>query len=326
MPQLSLDRPIDGVESVKGLHAGHPVFLLVGSDASHLVIKQEDTLDAENLRRNQLAMQLASPQARAVILSADEVRALKGYVELRRMLKRHGGADVVGTDTNALARYLKSGGTWFKMKEAKGLVNLSGVARQVLEGDKTGARALAKAFNASGGLEALGKIIGADLFNSNGDRFSPSGGGKVFVKTSVQEHGFPTKALVNIGNVMASTSGGRLKAIGLDSWDPGSVVQADMTEKVAKLDWLGAMLAPNEKAKRLTYANDICDDLNTLLGPRNRRFAFLQQTRLDADAPQRIVKGMEQVTQALISKLQSSMKRPNAPGGLESRLKLLRGY
>jgi hypothetical protein len=326
MPQLSLNQPIGHFESVKVLQSGHPVFLLVADDGSHLVIKYETTSDAENLRRNQLAMQLASPQSRAVILTVDELHALKGFVDVRKLLCRQGVGDAPSEDTKMLGRYLRMPGTWYKMNEAKGLVSLAGVARQVLEGDKTGARAFAKALNAGGGLEALGKIIGADLFNGNGDRFTPMGGGVVIVKTAAQDHALDAKALVNVGNVMAAVSGGKLRAIGLDSWDPYTMQEKDMGQAVNVNGWSGAILGPKEKGKRLTYATHIADDLNMLLGPRNRRFAFLQQTRLDPDAPQRIVNGMESVTRALISKVQASMKRPNAPAGLESRLKILRGY
>jgi hypothetical protein len=325
MPQLSLNQPIDDVESVKNLQVGHPVFLLVAEDGSHLVVKQESTTDAENLRRVQLAMQLASPQARSVILTADEVQVLKSFVDLRRMMARHGDAGPVGNDVNALATYLRMGGTWFKMNEAKGLINLGAVARQVLEGDKSGARAMAKALNASGGLEALGKIVGADLFNANGDRFTPAGGGKSIVQTSMGQHTFNVKTVANSGNVMAALNDGKLKVIGLDSWDPYSEQITDMSGNAGG-DWIGGLLAPDMKAERLKYAQDICDDLNLMLGPRNRRFSFLQQTRLNPDAPQRIVKGMESITKKLIAKMEASIKRPQAPAGLASRLKKLRGF
>jgi hypothetical protein len=326
MSQLSLDKPISHLESVKNLQDRHPVFLLVADDGSHIVIKQESTNDAESLRRNQLAMQMASRQSRSVILTAPEVQTLNAYVSRRHYIAAYRPESPVPPDVVVLQGFLRRGGTWFKMIEAKGLVNLSGIARQVLDGDKSGARAMAKAFNSAGGMEALGKIVGADMFNNNADRFLPNVPGKTFVrKSDGSEHAFSTKALANVGNVMAATTDGKLKAIGLDSWDPSNEYVGDMNRPARADEWFGALLAPSRAANRLAFAKDICDDLNLLLGPRNRRFDFLQQTRLDSDAPQRLVKGMEAITKKLIAKLEASIKRPNAPAGLQSRLNILLG-
>lgn len=329
MPILSLDHPIDeSFSTVKALDPGHPVYLLVAEDDSHIVIKKEGTQDADNLRRNQLAMQLASPQARSVILSGAELLALKRYIDFQKMHARFGGSELTA-DVKGLKKDLASTGTWFKMREAKGLTNLKAVARMALEGDKSGARALAKSLNRSGGLEALGRIVGADLFNQNGDRFLPG-----YATPTIIEYGtgteqvFKCKALVNVGNVMAALSDGKLKVIGLDSWDPAGehLDEAKLTKGVSALSWNGALLAPDKKAKRLQFAEDICHDLELLMGPRNRRFSFLQQTRLDSDAPQRIVSGMESIRKRLIDKMVASMKRPNPPAGLASRLAILRGH
>jgi hypothetical protein len=291
--QLSLDKPIWGIESFENLHAGHPVFLIAGYDGSHLVIKKESTLDQQNVRRNQLAMQLASPQARSVILSLNEVTALHTAVADARswaiILQRP-----LSPDVGVLDQYLANPGTWFKMKEAKGLMNLGGAVQRLQTGDKSGVRAMAKALNGSGGLEALGKIVGADMFNNNGDRFTWKGGGFVEVGTERID----VKALVNVGNVMGAMSGSKLTMIGLDSWDPLGVDQADMNQQISPDLWLGVILAEPKASARLEFAKLIADDLNLLLGPRDRRFEFLQQTRLNPDAPKRIVKGMESITQA----------------------------
>jgi len=323
---LSLEQPIETIGAVKALHAGHPVFLLAADDGSHLVVKQESTTDAANMRRNFLTMNMASPQARSVILTPPEVEALKRYVKFCRFVAKHDPTSPVPADVSELAKYLNAGGTWFKMKEAKGLIDLKAAARQMLEGDKTGVRAMAKALNESGGLEALGKIVAADMFNNNTDRFAPNNAGKVFVKTDTDEVKFDVKCLVNVGNVMAAMSGGKLKAIGLDSWDPTADGNyADMTKNVG-YGWLGDILAPDKKADRLKFAQDIADDLNLLLGPRNRKFSFLQQTRLNPDAPKRIAGGMDKMIKKLIDKMEASLKRPNPPAGLQSRLVKLRGH
>jgi hypothetical protein len=317
--QLSLDKPIWGINGIKNLHSGHPVFLIVGFDGSHLVVKKETTLDKENLRRNQLSMQLASPQARSVILSNDEVWELNKAVSYAKST-----AIIFSTptspDTLALAQYLGSPGTWFKMKEAKNILNLDAAVKQLQDGDKTGVRALAKALNGSGGLEALGKIVGADMFNNNTDRFTWKGGGRVFVGTEPID----VKSLINVGNVMAAMLHGKLTLIGLDSWDPMGQGEADMNRPVDTGEWLGMILAPSNWEGRLDFAQRITDDLNLLLGERHRRFKFLQQTRLNPDAPQRIVKGIESITKKLIERLVASEKRPGAPPGISSRLSVLR--
>jgi hypothetical protein len=326
MPKLSLDVPIESLESIKALQSGHPVYLLVAEDQSHLVIKMEKTRDAENLRRNQLAMQIASPASRSVILSANELDTLKNFVRFWKMQVKHGVSDALPDDVKALAKDLAAGGTWFKMREARGLTNLASIARQTLEGDKSGARALAKALNASGGLEALGRIVGADLFNQNGDRFVFGYATKTAITTENGEVLFDCQALINVGNVMAAISDGKLRTIGLDSWDPGSEgsSETDMNKAVTAANWFGALLAPSRKSDRVTYGEAIASDLNQLLGPRNRRFSFLQQTRLDSDAGKRIADGMESIRKRLIERLEASLKRPNPAQGLQSRLDILK--
>lgn len=327
MPTLSLDHPIDETfVTVKAFDPGHPVYLLVAEDDSHIVIKKESTQDADNLRRNQLAMQLASPQARSVILGPAELLALKRYIDFQKMHARWGGS-TLSADVKGLNKDLAASGTWFKMREAKGFTNLKTVARLALQGDKSGARELAKALNRSGGLEALGRIVGADLFNQNGDRFLPDYATPTIIDTGNTEHVFKCKALVNVGNVMAALCDGRLAVIGLDSWDPAGehLDEAKLTKAVSRTSWNGALLAPDKKSQRLKFAEDICHDLELLMGPRNRRFGFLQQTRLDSNAPSRVVAGMESIRKRLIDRLVASMKRPNAPAGLSSRLAILRG-
>lgn len=319
MAQLSLDKPIWGIESIKALHQGHPVFLIVGYDDSHLVVKKETTFDKDNLRRNQLSMQIASPQSRSVILTNDEVWALKSAVSL---IKSYAiiFRTPVPADVTFLEQLLGSGGTWFKMKEAKGIINLEGAVKQLQQGNKTGVRALSKALNGSGGLEALGKIVGADMFNNNTDRFNWKGGGPVVIGSETVQ----MRSLINAGNVMAAMSGGSLTMIGLDSWDPWGADEGDMNANVSHNNWLGTILAPSKGGPRLEFARLIVDDLNELLGPRKRRFDFLQKTRLNPDAPQRIVKGMESITKKLVAKLEASQKRPGAPAGIASRLSVLR--
>jgi hypothetical protein len=323
MAILSLNKPISSITGVQNLQTRHPVFLIVAGDDSHLVVKQEKTTDTENLRRNFLAMSMASPKARAVILTVNEVDELKLLIRRRTAFRRKGGP-ALSADETLLSQFLGLGGTWFKMNEAEGYTDLGRVAKQFLEGDKSGVRAMAKALNNSGGLEALGKIVAADLFNSNGDRFVPKFAHKVRITTTGGDVDFAVKAVFNIGNVMAALSGSKLKVIGLDSWDPhaGGAERMDLAPDP---EWLGNWLAPAEESNRLAFAIDISDDLNLLLGARKRSFEFLQQTRLNSDAPQRIAKGMNTMRKLLIDKMAASLKRPNPPAGLAARLTIVRG-
>jgi hypothetical protein len=323
MAILALDKPIASVTGVKNLKDGHPVFLIVGADDSHLVVKQESTTDTANLRRNFLVMGMASPKARAVILTPGEVDELRAPVRKRIAFKRKGGPDLTA-DESTLQKYLGQGGTWFKMLEAEGYTDLERVARQFLEGDKTGVRARATALNNSGGLESLGKIVAADLFNNNNDRFMPKTPGKIYVKANGGETEFSVKSLANIGNVMAALSGSKLKVIGLDSWDPYQELVSNLNVAPGG-DWLGGLLAPHKESARLDFAVDIRDDLNLLLGTRNRSFDFLQQTRLNPDAAQRIAKGMNTMRKLLIDRMVRSLKQPNPPAGLAARLTVVRG-
>jgi hypothetical protein len=325
MATLSLDKAISSVSAVQNLQNGHPVFLLVADDASHLVIKQESTTDTQNLKHNLTTMAMASPKARSVILTQPEVNVLKVYIAHKGyMINTHNGPPFTG-DENTLNTYLSQVGTWFKMKEAVGYTDLGRVASQLLNGDKSGVRKLANALNDSNGLEALGKIVAADLFNNNNDRFALNMAGPIYVRQGNADVRFNMQVLVNIGNVMAATSGSKLRLIGLDSWDPSAEGINDMNADPTP-DWTGRLLAPDKEVERLNFATAICGDLEMLLGTRNRRFDFLQQTRLNKDADKRIAKGMNKMRAILVAAMVRTLKRGRAPAGITSRLAIVRGH
>jgi hypothetical protein len=136
---------------------------------------------------------------------------------------------------------------------------------------------------------------------------------------------FDCKAIVNPGNVLAAMAGGKLQMVGLDSWDPHGDSNSRM-DRAVEYDWLGHLLAPAKAAERLTFARHVVDDLNALMGPRKRRLGFLQKTRLNSDAPQRIVAGMDKMSKLLLRKLDATMKQQLPVFGAFSRRKVLQGY
>lgn len=299
--------------AIKALSPGHPVYLLEGwTLGTGLVIKQESTLAAKNVKTNAMIMHAVSPGATAVPLKPAELQALRTWVT--------GNPDSTGG--RALVSDLGQTGTWLKMNAAQGLIDLKGAANAALAGDKSDVRLIAKALNAPGGLEALGAIIAADAFNSNNDRFAFDGMG------GMNWNGARLQCLANVGNVfVASSKSGAATPIGLDTWDPGSQhknLREALNEQLSR--WPGRMLADAAKAERVTFANMVVEDLEMVLGPRNRNFlakALVGTDRLDKQAKPRVVAGIESGAQKIRDYLKhryGPASRQTLPVGLAHRL------
>jgi len=299
--------------AIKALSPGHPVYLLEGwTEGTGLVIKQESTLAAKNVKTNAMIMHAVSRGATAVPLKPAELQALRTWA----------GANRDSTGGTALISDLGQTGTWLKMKAAQGLIDLKSAANAASAGDKTDVRVIAKALNAPGGLEALGAIIAADAFNSNNDRFAFDGFG------GMNWNGARLKCLANVGNVFVSASkSGAMTPIGLDTWDPGSQhkdLRDALNEQMAR--WPGRMLADAAKAERVAFADMVVDDLETVLGPRNRNLiakAMVGTNRLDKQAKPRVVAGIEAGARKIRDYLKlryGPASRQTLPVGLAHRL------
>jgi hypothetical protein len=311
---LSLDQEITAHEifSVQALSNGHPVWQLRGPGPSSVVVKREEVRlgggRKEALHHNLWLMRAVDSDARVVVLTRAEVDAIGDFVQDEKTT-----AELLHRDVDADMQRLSDSlehplGKWVKMG-FKQLVNLEDAGHDRIDGNKAGVRQFAAVMNAAGGLEKLGAILAADLFNDNNDRFSVEGGGGTF-------HGTPLQFLVNPGNVLLSS--GRLS--GLDSWDPTSPTRnarANLNTLDPHRKWGGHLLRPggtvNINGRVITqegFARGVIADLETVLGPRNRQVLGARTKRLEKGARGRLQQGMWSGAQKIRSRLRVMARKP----------------
>lgn len=342
MPLLGVDqRLVDStlIKTVVPLADARPIYLLVGTDESQVVIKKELTFnhhDKDNLHYANLAMHRVSPAFLAEVCLPFEVEVLRSFVDMYISI-----ADMTFTlvpaEIDHLDNALQSGGAWFKMSKAEEVRDLSEAMKQLSDhNDKSGVRQIAAALR-RGGLEALGKIIAADLFNGNVDRFNPYFTNRFGQEKRVGDRipGPPPQqqfaVLLNIGNVLFSMRQNESRPIGLDPYDRQGHWRK-MNKTIRRLestspggeDWPGHHLKniPQETQWRARFATLIAEDLETALGPRNRKIAVLSSRRLPRNADARILTGMNTGINDLKNTFNRSRLGP-IPAGLRDRLHIL---
>lgn len=326
---LDVTSPIDAstIFRVTQLGKPHPVYLLEGwTHGTGVVVKIESMADSKSVKTNTLIMRSASPGAITIPLKPAEVQQIRQWCQANP--DSEGGSD--------LALRFAGAGTWIKMKIAQNLIDLADASNKAHGGDKTDVRKVAKALSAKGGLEALGGIIAADLFNSNNDRFVFDGnGGCLWPPHSRGLQQARLQCLLNVGNVfVAIGETGQMKPIGLDTWDPGSS-HKNLREKLSEgvVSWPGRFLADSEKQNRINIGLMVESDLEAVLGPRNRKNllakAVFGDARLPQDAAVRITKGIEEGA----LKIRAWLKSKYGPGtgkklpvGLATRLAVLKWF
>ena len=181
---------------------------------------------------------------------------------------------------------------------------------------------MAEAVKTTGGLETLGEVIAADLFNANNDRFAYDGQGS-------KNPNLPVRflAIWNEGNVLIAIDGnGRGRPIGLDSFDPTSNPVYPHNKVITAADnWPGMMLATNQANQRRTFAGNVIHDLELALGPRNRKVLFGSTTRLGKNRKNRLLAGLDRGTARIKTTLQRQRNAPgpNLPVSVSSRMTLL---
>jgi hypothetical protein len=211
---------------------------------------------------------------------------------------------------------------WVKMRALR-LVILDEASKKMGEGDKTDVRVIAASLNASGGFEKLGAIMAADFFIGNRDRFVWPPPGSSWPK----ENGQRLKTLQNVGNVFVAIDSKQNKGAlaGLDILDPGNPFK-NITKKMdLDEEWMGLLLGADKSGERMQFAHDVVADLNYVLGPRNRKFKFLQQERLGPQAPNRLYVGMQNGADRIKASLSRYLKGHGAlPTGFGHRIERLK--
>lgn len=319
MAHFGLNRPLDSAHltGVVNLSANRPVFLLTATDNSHVVIKQEVQVhanDAQNMKFALKVVKTVSPNAAGKALTPAEVQVLQDFVDMNDYI-----AEVtmrqLAPDLAYLKQLLAANGMWYKMEKAEGIMNIEDAKNKAAAGNKTDVRAIAAAFSAPDGLEALGRIIAADLWNGNNDRFTPGGTG-----------GNGYHVCQNPGNVLLATQG-TLKPIGLDAYEAMGVFRnynATIDQLEGADEWGGRLLAENPaaRARLKEFCRLVIADIEAILGPRNRRgLGRLGRTsRLPADAVTRLQHGIIAGALPIKAKMRQLAGRANPPAGLISRL------
>jgi len=282
---LAFESPIEEhlIYFAKALAPGHPVFMLNGYGDDRLVIKAESGSKAtdENIKFTAKILGAIDRVAKPKVLTPTELSALKSWAWMF-----YGSSDKGATELNRQLinseQIIAQGQScvWVKMRTFK-LMTLDDANKKMGTGDKTDVRYIAKILNRKDQLEFLGRIVAADLFNNNGDRFHPEGGIKDYA------------TLVNAGNVFIAVDPDQKKSrpLGLDGFDPNGDTRINTAPDAS---WLGKYLRSDQAARRSQYARGIIADLNRLLGPRKRRTIFGSRQRLDDDAATRLATGMDQ--------------------------------
>ncbi len=319
---LSVDNPIvaNDIDKIK-MFKDLKVWLLVGFNNDKVVIKK-DAVHAPQIKSANPIIRAIAPNAKLKILTPAENMALNQYVMTYEAWARDyqlmGLALDPDEDQAVQDLKLVLGPTFpepFVKMQAVNVTDIEKALEQRMGGDKANLRAFTDTLNAPGGLEKLGKIIAADMFNGNRDRFYP---GKRSSKT-IGGTTINLRCLVNVGNVFRVETAGGSEVGALDFIDPNALFKdisepLDQGERRTGKLWPGRLLA--NKKERNAFAEDVIHDLEAILSPRKSMFSL--KTKLKSGAAGRIATGMVEGAKLIKSKLEAKYN-PNGwrPGILQ---------
>lgn len=273
------------------------VYLLQGTDGSEIVIKCEG-LGADSIKAATHAVKAVEHSARMKILSATEVNELKQYCkyvdeldayfsELGVSKGMRGFIDRQKDAVDMLKKTLSWNDPIVKMKKQTAH-HIEDAATNRGEGNKDLIRLFVSTLKAQGGLEHLGEIVAADMFNNNNDRFSPY---MIAGEKKVGPYTLKMKAIMNFGNIFIVDNGNGFSASIMDYIAPtgiGMGPNRSLTNQTDDLKWMGEVLV--EKSTRKKFAQNIIHDLEEVLHP-NKSF-FSMKKKLGRDAEERLHHGM----------------------------------
>ena len=300
------------------------VYLLRGTDGSDIVIKI-DAVGTEQLKNTGKVIKAIDPVAKMKMLTATERHELNEYCknveDLDKFFKDLATdiPDIVSpfagqADAVAMLKQSLSFSDPFVKMIKQTIHNIEDIVTSRGTGSKDLMRQFVSGLKATGGLEKLGQIIAADLFNGNSDRFFPDRKKVV----TIGPFKFNIRVTVNLGNIMMIVTANGLTATALDYADPNSTSKS-YTNKMTddqKKRWSGSVLA--KTSLRHKFAEDVIHDLEQFFNPK--KSAFSMRTKLGRDAVSRLEKGMKQGTRQIVAALSA---RPNNPVGLVDRLAIV---
>lgn len=312
---LSMQTPIRDmeIEDIQELKRG-VVFKLTGHGGERLIVKVDLIQEQNRFKHASAALKAVDKHGGNVKeLMPSEKAALKAWCEfLQRTYKDFNenktySMQIMGMTKSIIDQLKMPGAVWFKMPVA----DLTDVDAMMGAGgldsvDQSGIKMFAKGLKADGGLEQLGKIVAADMYNSNCDRFSPEG------STSGKQYGgrsISFKALVNVGNLfmIGKSSQQRMSVSGHDFLDPFGP-NRDFNKGLNET-WPGHALC--DRTKRKQFAKKIVDDLEQILTPGKKSKAIFG--KLGYNAAGRLEKGMKLGMAEIVQKLDKEY----AGGGLQ---------
>lgn len=324
---LGLKNPLkaEDIYKISELSQGHPVFKVEGwGDGSSkkvdaIVLKMEGA-NSKGVVVAASIMGMVDPRSAQVALTPQELQELKTWVN---------GGEVPDVESfrvaQTVATTLAQPGTWLKM-ELRKLMTLDDAVANRLGGDKADVRVIAHALRQHGGLEKLGEIIAADLFNGSNDRFAYP----PYANAQPGKHPIPTKVVQNVGNVFIACAGRSGTPIGLDNFDPGSATKYVDGPEANDMDlglqsWGGNLLVRANKADRDLFIAAVIEDMEALLGggSRNRKNPFGSQNRLGTGRKQRLTNGIAsgaKKMEAAFAKLQRNANGRSLHVGIQRKL------
>lgn len=287
MGRLSVTYPIqyNDLFDFSALSKGHPVWLVTGDCGSALVIKGDVMTESSTVDQALQIMNLMSPSGRTTQLTTAELGALVRYTsELRKL---NAGEDPTLDEAILFFQSLAAKPMYkFTKMDVLKLTTLGSSNREL--SDKNAIKLIAKAANAPGGLEDLGEIIGADMWNCNYDRFS-------FIDIdnpgTITVNGVKMNHLINLGNIMVHEMAGEYRFVGLDALDPTSN-NLDFSKQYVINKWGFRWFdrrVPTFRENVQCIGDRCASDLKYALGKKS---GLLKQYRLKSGGGARIAKGL----------------------------------
>lgn len=347
MPSSTAPVPLPTVHNITAITKISPapdkyIYGAKNGDGSDLVIKMEAvTVDDASMAHGLGMMAQLSPGGETKLMSAQEVAEVQNFVNNRiadDLLLNNGVSPQYILDLDLALQ--QQGRKWTKARLVTNLSTLADAAaalNSAAANRKDGVRAFARMLNNEHGLEAIGRMVAVDAYNHNLDRFDPTllmtreltsaqSGQEISVLDKATL--VPRRVLVNSGNVFITFQRERNRLVGLDSFDPyqsfhlGDTINA--REDFAGM-WAGWILQDTPRGRRLreAYAELIAEDLNDILGRRDRRFSFLRDKRLDSNAPHRIRIGMKAQRDVIVAALKRLCANGGGTKGLQDRYNII---
>jgi len=295
---LSLTAPIvyDDIQEIVLLKP-LKVFLLRGYAGDEIVIKA-DAVQAGHVKSAGVVVKAIDPGVKMKVLTPPEILELRNYVELYLAVMDVMGAVIVTDPERAAIDSLRQlfampGNVTMMKMNKQTLQDLGEAFNMRSQGDKGPVKQFITALKSPGGLEKLGQVIAADMYNGNTDRFCPlEPGVPPMPPLSAGSLSVQLKVVVNPGNVMIIVGPtGVFSASLLDYVDPQSQFK-DSTHTLANQEagqvWPGRTLI--DKTARHAFAKDVIEDLEKILHPKKHKLSL--KTKLGSDAVKRLEAGM----------------------------------